>query len=220
MRLALALVAGLVVPSALSAACGGDFRSFVAELADEARAKGYDDDTVSRFLSSVRQDQGVLKADRAQGVFQMPFLDFSRRLISSQRLEKGRSLAKKHDGIFDRIERDYGVSRGVLLAFWAFETDYGGYQGDFNTLNALVTLAHDCRRPDLFRPQIFAALELYTRGAFDPTQDYRQRDARRGFWPEHDVERNAVPAMAFQESRDLVVWSRPVGLHRDNRLVA
>ena len=170
MRLALALVAGLVVPSALSAACGGDFRSFVAELADEARAKGYDDDTVSRFLSSVRQDQGVLKADRAQGVFQMPFLDFSRRLISSQRLDKGRSLAKKHDGIFDRIERDYGVSRGVLLAFWAFETDYGGYQGDFNTLDALVTLAHDCRRPDLFRPQIFAALELYTRGAFDPAR--------------------------------------------------
>ncbi len=31
-----------------------------------------------------------------------------------------------------------------------------------------MTLAHDCRRPDLFRPQIFAALELYRRGAFDP----------------------------------------------------
>ncbi len=62
------------------------------------------------------------------------------------------------------------MSRGVLLAFWAFETDYGGFQGDFNTLNALVTLAHDCRRPDLFRPQIFAALELYKRGGFDPAR--------------------------------------------------
>jgi len=31
-----------------------------------------------------------------------------------------------------------------------------------------VTLAHDCRRPDLFRPQIFSALELYARGDFDP----------------------------------------------------
>jgi len=31
-----------------------------------------------------------------------------------------------------------------------------------------VTLAHDCRRPELFRPQIFAAMELFSRGDFDP----------------------------------------------------
>jgi membrane-bound lytic murein transglycosylase B len=31
-----------------------------------------------------------------------------------------------------------------------------------------MTLAHDCRRPDLFRPQVFAALELYRRGDIDP----------------------------------------------------
>ncbi|WP_372837179.1 lytic murein transglycosylase, partial [Puniceibacterium confluentis] len=44
------------------------------------------------------------------------------------------------------------------------------YQGDFNTLNALVTLAHDCRRPELFRPQVFSALELFERGDFDPAR--------------------------------------------------
>jgi lytic murein transglycosylase len=58
----------------------------------------------------------------------------------------------------------------VLLAFWAFETDYGAFQGDFNTLNALTTLAHDCRRPEIFRPQVFAALELYEKGDFDPAR--------------------------------------------------
>jgi lytic murein transglycosylase len=54
------------------------------------------------------------------------------------------------------------------LAFWAFETDYGQVQGSFNTRNALLTLAHDCRRPDLFRPQLLAAIELYRRGGMDP----------------------------------------------------
>jgi lytic murein transglycosylase len=58
----------------------------------------------------------------------------------------------------------------VLLAFWALETDYGAVQGDFNTLNALVTLAHDCRRPDLFRPQVFAALKLYMNDDFSPSK--------------------------------------------------
>jgi lytic murein transglycosylase len=75
---------------------------------------------------------------------------------------------QKYATVFDRIEREYGISRGVLTAFWAFETDFGAFQGDFNTLNALLTLSHDCRRPDLFRPQVFAALELYKRGDFDP----------------------------------------------------
>jgi lytic murein transglycosylase len=41
-------------------------------------------------------------------------------------------------------------------------------QGDFNTVNALMTLSHDCRRPDLFRPHVFAAIELFENGDLDP----------------------------------------------------
>ena len=148
--------------------CGGDFQTFKAGLRDEAVAMGHDAEVARRFLSGARQDSSVLRRDRAQGIFQTPFIEFSRKLISQDRLDRGRQLSQRWDEVFDRIERDYGISRGVLLAFWAFETDYGAFQGDFNTLNALVTLAHDCRRPEIFRPQIFAALELYERGDFDP----------------------------------------------------
>ncbi|NKC22065.1 hypothetical protein HED50_04375 [Ochrobactrum oryzae] len=48
----------------------------------------------------------------------------------------------------------------MLAAFWGLETDYGAIQGDFDTLNALVTLSYDCRRPDLFRPQLIALLAI------------------------------------------------------------
>ena len=167
MRL-LPLIAACLSANTAFAACGGSFSGFVDGLATEAVAAGHDRATVQRFFAGARQDGAVLKADRAQGVFQKPFIEFSRRLISQDRLQRGQQNAQRYDAVFDRIEREYGVSRGVLLAFWAFETDYGGFQGDFNTLNALVTLAHDCRRPDLFRPQIFAALELYEQGDFDP----------------------------------------------------
>jgi len=40
-------------------------------------------------------------------------------------------------------------------------------QGDFNTRNALLTLAHDCRRPELFQPQVLAAVQLYALNEFD-----------------------------------------------------
>ncbi|MEM1272430.1 MAG: lytic murein transglycosylase [Pseudomonadota bacterium] len=148
--------------------CGGDFNTFVEGLRQEAIANGHDANSATTFFASVRQDPATLQADRAQGIFSVPFVEFSRRLISQNRIDNGRLNAERYAAVFDQIEARFGVSRGVLLAFWALETDFGSFQGDFNTLNSLVTLAHDCRRPELFRPQVFAALSLYERGNFDP----------------------------------------------------
>ncbi|MEP3637227.1 MAG: lytic murein transglycosylase [Paracoccaceae bacterium] len=162
------LLALALCPGMAFASCGGSFGSFVQGLKSEAVSTGFDASVADRFFSGVRQDPAVLKADRSQGVFQRPFLDFSRRLISQNRVNTGKSKAQSLSSVFNRIEQEYGINKGVLLAFWAFETDFGAVQGKFNTANALVTLAHDCRRPELFRPQIFAALELFTRDQFNP----------------------------------------------------
>ncbi|MGC1428011.1 MAG: lytic murein transglycosylase [Albidovulum sp.] len=169
MRLVLAAVALALLPLNASA-CGGSFGGFVADLKADAIAQGHRPKNVETFFAGVRQDAAVLKADRSQGVFRKDFIEFSRSLISKNRMQNGAKNAQRYASVFDRIRRDYGVSPGVLLAFWALETDYGAVQGDFNTLNALVTLSHDCRRPELFRPQIFAALELFERGDFDPAR--------------------------------------------------
>jgi lytic murein transglycosylase len=167
MRLALALSLCLATP-ALAAPCGGDFGAFINTMKNEARAQGHSAETIDRFFRNVRQDPRVIKADRSQSVFQKPFLDFSQALISRNRLQTGAAKSQEFDRVFDRAQQEYGVPRGILLAFWAFETDYGQVQGDFNTVNALVTLGHDCRRPELFQPQILAALTLYERGMIDP----------------------------------------------------
>ncbi|KUF11047.1 lytic murein transglycosylase [Pseudoponticoccus marisrubri] len=166
-----ALLLGLLAGTAAFAQdvpCGGSFAQFKADMADEAIARGHDPATVQRFFAPISQSASVLRADQRQGIFQDPFITFSRKLISQNRLDRGRQMASRYEAVFDRIQRDYGIAPGVLLAFWAFETDYGAFQGDFNTANALVTLAHDCRRPEIFRPQVFAALSLYEQGDFDP----------------------------------------------------
>ena len=172
MRLAILSAAIFLTTSAAfgQVACGGGFNGFVSKMKQAAVAKGHAKGTVDTFFRSARQDSKVLKADRSQGVFKRTFTDFSRRVISQGRINNGHANGNKYASVFNRIVREYGVPRGVLLAFWALETDYGAVQGNFNTLNALMTLAHDCRRPDLFRPQVFAALELYERGDFDPAR--------------------------------------------------
>jgi len=163
----LALCAVPVIAQA-EASCGGDFNAFKEGLRNEAIAQGIAPDTARQFLAPIRKNPTVLAADRKQGVFQKPFVQFSRHLISNDRIQRGRTNSARYDAVFDRIEAEYGVDRHVLLAFWAFETDYGSFQGDINTASALVTLAHDCRRPELFRPQVLAAIELYAKGALDP----------------------------------------------------
>ncbi len=164
------LAAALAVASSPAAAqtCGGPFTAFVEGLKAEAVAQGQPREVVDRFFRSVRQDQSVLQRDRGQGFFTQPFIDFSRALISQDRLTRGQRMRQQHAALFERAQREYGVAPAMLLAFLAFETDYGSFQGDFNTANALVTLAHDCRRPELFRPQVLAMIELYRRGMLDP----------------------------------------------------
>lgn len=167
MRLTLALTLA-ASPALADVPCGGDFAPWLAGVRAEAVALGGAPDQVDRFFRGATPDPKVLAADRAQGVFRKTFTEFSRNLISQSRLDTATAKAGQHKALFDRAAADYGVPPGILLAFWAFETDFGGYQGDFNTLNALVTLAHDCRRPGLFRPQVLAAFQLWQAGGMDP----------------------------------------------------
>src|SRR5690606_13775213 len=53
---------------------------------------------------------------------------------------------------------------------WGLETDFGANLGDANTLRSLATLAYDCRRPNLFRPQLLDALRLVERGDLQPSE--------------------------------------------------
>ena len=80
-------------------------------------------------------------------------------------ISKGRSLKKSNAALFAKIEANYGVSPGVLLAIWGMETGFGSSMGNQNTVSAILTLAYDCRRPEFFYPHAIAALKLVDRGA-------------------------------------------------------
>lgn len=169
MRFLAPLLLSLTIGTAAHAQqCGGDFGQFLQGLRTEAAERGHTQESIDGFFRHASYYQRALDADRRQGIFQVPFTDFARRLISQGRMDNGRRNADRQATTFAEIERRFGVAQGILLAFWAFETDYGAFQGDFNTLDSLVTLAHDCRRPELFRPEVFGALTLFEMGDFDP----------------------------------------------------
>ncbi|MBX3568414.1 MAG: lytic murein transglycosylase [Rhizobiaceae bacterium] len=161
--LALATALAVQAVPAMAQECGIDFETWRKGVTDEARAAGVGEVGLAA-LASADIDTRVLARDRGQVVFTQTFNEFSGRMISDYRLKHGVANLKKYADVFARAEADYGVPGPVIAAFWALETDFGAGMGDFNSLNALVTLAHDCRRPQLFRPQIVPLLTLIDRG--------------------------------------------------------
>ncbi|WP_144863549.1 lytic murein transglycosylase [Mesorhizobium sp. J18] len=143
--------------------CGGDLASWIAGVEAEASAQGVGQTGFSA-LEHAKLDQRVINRDRGQAVFTQTFAEFAGRMINSYRLQHGAANLKKYAGTFARAEREFGVPGPVIASFWALETDFGAVQGDFRTLDALTTLAHDCRRPEIFRPQLIALLKLIDQG--------------------------------------------------------
>lgn len=167
LALAFALTSSLAAPVAAQQ-CGGDLATFLDGVKSEAIGSGASPEAAERTLLGAQINQKVLSRDRAQGVFKQTFLEFSKRTVSQARLDIGRQKMKQYADVFARAESEFGVAPGVITAFWAMETDFGVVQGDFNTRDALVTLAHDCRRPELFRPQLLALITMVEHGDLDP----------------------------------------------------
>jgi len=156
-------------PPAIGADCGGDFDAWRDRLQLEARAAGLSPTAIA-LLDSVTPSDRVLAHDRGQAVFTQDWLTFAGRMVNAYRLKVGRQRLTEHADTFARAEQEHGVPGPVIAAFWGLETDYGAVQGDMDTLEALATLAHDCRRPQLFRPQLLDALRLVDLGWLEPSQ--------------------------------------------------
>ena len=151
---------------AQAADCGNSakgFDGFIKQFRKEAAAAGVGARGLSA-LDGVQYQPAIIKKDRSQSVFSMNFLDFQKRMVSAYRIKEGKAILERNKKMFDAIQKKYGVPGEVLIAFWAFETDFGKNMGDFETIPSLATLAWDCRRPEKFREQLIGALKLYDNG--------------------------------------------------------
>lgn len=165
-----AVLIGLAPNAFAACASPAEFGRWLQGFKKEAVAQGISPNTVSYALDGLTYDPATIAKDRAQGVFAQTFLQFSGRMVSSNRLQVGAQLLKKHANTFNQIEQQYGVPGPVLVAFWGLETDFGKVMGNMETLRSLATLSFDCRRPDEFREQLMFALKVVERGDLSPQE--------------------------------------------------
>ena len=168
---ALALCACAV--SARAAPCGSSasgFSQWLEEMKRAAAAEGVSQRTLDAALTGVAYDHAVIGRDRGQRIFHQSFEKFSSRLVTPARLSKARALLQRHAALLAQIEARYGVPPAVLVAIWGLETGFGADNGRFRTMQALATLAYDCRRSAQFHEELNHALRIVERGDMSPAQ--------------------------------------------------
>ena len=160
------LAATLFAGPALAAKCGGDFNTFVNAIAREAQAAGVSPAVVSQALSGVTPDAEVLAFDKRQRyTFKKSFEEYARTRVIPARIKRAKSLMVKHAQLLQRIEQRSGVPKELVMAIWTLESDNGGGDmGKMPVVRTLATLAHDCRRTELFQGELIAALQIVQRG--------------------------------------------------------
>lgn len=163
------LMALLGAPSALAAQCGngpGGFENWKQSFAEEAR--GRVGEAGISALMNTHYNGPTISADRGQKSFRLSLDAFMAKRGASTIVARGRQLKRSQAALFSAIQQRYGVPPGPLIAIWGMETGFGAVHGNQHALSAVATLAYDCRRPEYFTDQLYAALKLIDHGALSP----------------------------------------------------
>ena len=163
---AVTVVLAALSANAEAAQCGngpGGFDAWKRQFGEEARAKGIGASGAAALMQT-NYAGATIAADRGQRSFHLSLDQFLAKRGASSIVARGRSLKQSQAALFASIQQRYGVPPGPLIAIWGMETGFGREHGNQNMLSSIATLAYDCRRPEYFTDQLYAALKLVDRG--------------------------------------------------------
>ena len=171
----LAAGALLVNPLAGFAAAPVGFEQWRDGFRAHALAKGISEATWSRVMGRIEPDMSVFKELQNQPEFSEELWQYINRRVSDWRIINGREALRKNEALFGRIEQEYGVERGTLLALWGVESAYGDPLVQQNHMRpvfpALAALAwNEPRRRAYWQSELINALRIVDRGWSTPEE--------------------------------------------------
>lgn len=161
-RLPLAAAAPLAM-LAMPAAFAADFGGFLAKLRDRALRQGIPPSIANAALSGMTPNAEVIRHDQHQPEFTLTWAQYSARVVNPARIRKGQEKFATARNILAEVATQYGVAAEPIMGIWGIETNYGGFQGDFQVINALATLAY-FRTSTYFANEAIAAMKIAVRG--------------------------------------------------------
>jgi lytic murein transglycosylase len=173
LAICLALTLAVFLPASQAVADTG-FRAWLEALRPEAEAAGVSRKTFDAAFRGVRPNlklpdlilpgRKAKLSSRGQSEFTSPPSKYINRAYLARLAKTGRSLARKHKTTLERIEREIGVDRYLVLSIWGRETAFGAHELRHDAIRVIATQAYLGRRKDLFRKELLAALRMLEAG--------------------------------------------------------
>jgi lytic murein transglycosylase len=150
------------------------FKQWVAAFKPRALVRGVSEKTYDRAMA-VTPDTSVYALDRAQPEFREELWQYLNRRVSDWRVIAGKEHLKEHVALLERIEKDYGVDRYIMMGLWGNESAFGDplVQKNFMrpVIPALAALAWgEPRRRAYWEKELLNALVIIERGWSTPDE--------------------------------------------------
>ena len=98
-----------------------------------------------------------------------PYYIYYPRFITREMVSTGKNKLQVYNDLLDRIEKEIGVEREIVVAIWGIESKFGKHKGYFDVFQTLNTMfAAYPRRSDFYRGQLIHFLLLCRENAVDP----------------------------------------------------
>jgi peptidoglycan lytic transglycosylase B len=162
-----------VAGSAHAASNEAAFRRWVAAFRGRALRRGISAATYDRVMDKITPDMSVFAELHAQPEFTEKLWQYINRRCSEWRVITGRERAKQYAALLARIEKDYGVSRYIMLGLWGMESSFGDVIVNRKYMRpvipALAALAwRDPRRRHYWEAELLNSLVIVDRGWAKP----------------------------------------------------
>lgn len=146
------------------------FSEFLADIRVEAAGMGVRSQTLDAALGPIRVNQDVLERDQNQAEFTRAVWQYLDSAVSDRRIADGVRHLETYGPEIGRAAATYGVEAEVMTAIWGLESGYGTFQGTYNVIESLATLAYSSRRAATFRTFLLDALLVADAGDRPPSQ--------------------------------------------------
>ena len=133
----------------------------------EATQSGISQETLQYAMPYLILDPGIHERQSNQSEFALNISQYLDRVVTVERVSKGRATFRNQRQILNDIAETYHVDPQVILAIWGVETDYGRIRGEHSVLTALANLAHDGHRAAFFESELTSALSIIQQGHAD-----------------------------------------------------
>ena len=140
------------------------FGAWLSLLRKEASGSGIQQKTLDSVLKDLQPDPRVIELDNNQPEGKLTFDQYLSRILSEERIARGRKKLTDSRRLLAKIAEAYGVQPRFLVALWGEETDFGRVTGSFPVIDSLVSLIYDGRRSSFFRKELLHALHILNEG--------------------------------------------------------